>query len=182
LSLKNTDIITLLALCQKGNHLAQLEVYHRYYLAMYNTALRIVKQTDEAEDVMQEAFLAAFTKLHTFQGDASFGSWLKKIVVNHSISKIKKQHPFESLEDYKINVQEDDDETASETYSQLKAHAVLQSIQQLKPNYATALTLFFIEGYDYDEVSSILNISYANCRTLISRAKEQLRKQLTVTI
>ena len=62
-----------------------MEIYNRYYKAMYNTALRIVKDTAEAEDVMQEAFLSAFTKLDTFRGEVTFGAWLKKIVVNKSL-------------------------------------------------------------------------------------------------
>ena len=68
---------TLLQLCLKGDQKAQMEIYNRYYKAMYNTALRIVKDTAEAEDVMQEAFLSAFTKLDTFRGEVTFGAWLK---------------------------------------------------------------------------------------------------------
>ena len=56
---------------------------------MYNTSLRIVKDSAEAEDVMQESFLSAFTKLESYSGEATFGSWLKRIVVNNSISSAK---------------------------------------------------------------------------------------------
>ncbi|MBO6534314.1 MAG: RNA polymerase subunit sigma, partial [Muricauda sp.] len=72
MSRQNEHIDTLLELCKQGKQSAQLEVYNRYYKAMYNTALRIVKHTAEAEDVMQESFLNAFTKLHTFKGDVAF--------------------------------------------------------------------------------------------------------------
>ena len=66
MSQKRENIDTLLQLCLKGKQSAQLEIYNLYYKAMYNTALRIVKHSAEAEDVMQESFLNAFTKLHTF--------------------------------------------------------------------------------------------------------------------
>jgi RNA polymerase sigma-70 factor (ECF subfamily) len=68
-----------------------MEIYNRYYNAMYNTAVRIVKNSAEAEDVMQESFLNAFTKLHAFKGEVTFGAWLKRIVINNSIYHYRKQ-------------------------------------------------------------------------------------------
>jgi len=180
LTLTNEHIKELLALCLKGNQFAQMEVYNRYYLAMYNTAVRIVKQTDEAEDIMQEAFLTAFTKLHTFKGESDFGPWLKRIVVNQSITRYRKKEYTEELEDYKIKDLTDETEEESEdSYSRLKANEVLKTIHSLKKNYSTVLTLHYIEGYDYEEIAEIMNISYANSRTMISRAKDSLRKKLT---
>ena len=68
----------LVARCRKGEQRAQLEIYNKYYKAMYNTALRIVNDAPEAEDIMQEAFIKAFAKLHTFEEKSTFGAWLKK--------------------------------------------------------------------------------------------------------
>lgn len=179
LTLTEKHIDDLVVLCLKGNSLAQMEVYNRYYKAMYNTALRIVKQTDEAEDIMQEAFLTAFTKLHTFKGDANFGAWLKRIVVNQSITKFRKQVYHEDIEDFKLTKTPDEEnEDSNESYVHLKAKEVLETIKSLKSSYSTALNLHFIEGYDYEEIAEILDISYANSRTLISRAKESLRKKM----
>jgi RNA polymerase sigma factor (sigma-70 family) len=90
LSLTKQNIETLLVLCKKGNQLAQMEVYNRYHNAMFNTALRIVKDSAEAEDIMQESFLTAFNKLDSFNGEATFGSWIKRIVVNNSITQYLK--------------------------------------------------------------------------------------------
>ena len=179
MTLTEKHIDELVVLCLKGNSLAQMEVYNRYYKAMYNTALRIVKQTDEAEDIMQEAFLTAFTKLHTFKGEANFGAWLKRIVVNQSITKFRKQVYHEDIEDFKLTkTPEEDYEDSGESYVHLKAKEVLETIKTLKSSYSTALNLHFIEGYDYEEIAEILDISYANSRTLISRAKESLRKKI----
>lgn len=180
MALTSLHIDQLIKLCKEGNSLAQMEVYNRYYLAMYNIALRIVKQTDEAEDVMQEAFITAFTKLDSFKGEADFGAWLKKIVVNNGISKYRKLKNFETLEDNKqqsdfINPEETD---TFEELNQLKVNEVLKSMNQLKNNYQLVLNLFYIEGYDHEEICEIMKISYANCRTLLSRAKDSLRNQL----
>ena len=169
----------------QGKQSAQLEIYNRYYKAMYNTAFRIVKDSAEAEDVMQESFLSAFTKLHTFKGDVTFGAWLKRIVINNSIYHYKKQQKNRTvdLDDVMYKV-EDNDGVASDQngYTELKAQKVMETMKSLKDNYRVSLTLHLIEGYDYEEISEIMNISYANCRTMISRAKQSLRKKLTVNV
>jgi RNA polymerase sigma-70 factor (ECF subfamily) len=72
-------------LCTSGNQSAQLEIYDRYYKAMYNTSLRIVKDRFAAEDIMQDSFLTAFTKLKNLKDKKAFNSWLKRIVINNSI-------------------------------------------------------------------------------------------------
>jgi len=177
LALTNHHIDQLLELCKNGNQLAQLEVYNRYYLAMYNSAIHIVKDPQEAEDVMQESFLTAFTKLHQFHGDASFGAWLKRIVINKSITKYRKQIVHAAVDLEKLLLEDDDNLTYSEiSYSEIKAKEVINCLSELKENYRLILTLHYLEGYDYDEISEIMKMSYANCRTMLSRAKENLRK------
>lgn len=181
MSHKGEHIDALLALCLKGKQSAQLEVYNRYYRAMYNTALRIVKNSDEAEDVMQESFLNAFTKLYTFKAEVTFGSWLKRIVINNSIQHYRNQQKMNqvALEDVLYRVEEEEIVTDHHVLSELKAQKVIETMKRLKNNYRVSLTLHLIEGYDYQEVSNIMNISYANCRTTISRAKESLRKKIS---
>lgn len=180
MSLKNENIDTLLQLCKAQDSRAQMVVYDRYYHAMFNTAYRIVHNADEAEDIMQEAFLSAFTKLDTFRGVVSFGSWLKKIVVNKSIYHYNKNAASNtvSIENVMYKVEDNDGIILDETVAQSKAQKVLATLNGLKDNYRVSLTLHLIEGYDYEEISKIMNISYGNCRTLISRAKESLRNKM----
>jgi len=185
LSQRNEHTDALVQQCLKGKQSAQLEIYNRYYKAMYNTALRIVKHTAEAEDVMQESFLNAFTKLHTFKGEVAFGAWLKRIVVNNSIYHYKKQQKLQTsdLDEVLYKVEDNEGVTLDQNgYTELKAQKVMKTMKSLKDNYRVSLTLHLIEGYDYDEISTIMNISYANCRTTISRAKESLRKKLIQSI
>lgn len=178
----NQDIEQLVSLCKSGNQKAQLEVYNRYSKAMYNTAIRIVKDSFKAEDIMQESFLTAFTKLQTLEDANMFGAWLKRIVVNNSIgyyNKTIKQNevPLETVM-YKV---EDDNGLEEHNHNHKKVAQIMNVMKTLKPNYSLGLSLHLIEGYDYDEICEIMNISYANCRTLISRAKESLRKKLMET-
>lgn len=178
----NTEqpIDALLSLCKNGNQLAQLEIYNRYQKAMFNTALRIVKDTMEAEDVMQESFIAAFNKLDSFKGDATFGSWLKRIVVNNSIAKYKKNKRFTEVSVDNMADEADTSSSLAEAdYSNVKVAQVMEGMKALKDNYRQVLSLHLIEGYDHEEICEIMKISYANCRTMISRAKESLRKKLS---
>ena len=180
MTLTDQNIEQLVQLCKANNQLAQLEIYNRYYKAMYNTALRIVKDSFEAEDIMQEAFLTAFTKLESLKDSVTFGAWLKRIVINSSIYHYNKNSKYSDvpLNDvlYKMEDQAGIHEDHEVTNSQAKQ--VLKTMNTLKDNYRIGLTLHLIEGYDYEEISSIMNISYANCRTMISRAKENLRQKL----
>ncbi|CAM4260002.1 RNA polymerase sigma factor [Zobellia nedashkovskayae] len=182
MSQEREHIDALLQLCLDGKQSAQLEVYNRYYKAMYNTAVRIVKKSDEAEDVMQESFLSAFTKLHTFKGEVAFGSWLKRIVINNSIYQYRKQQKKNevALEDVLYKVEDNEIGIAdSHAFTEPKAQKVMETMKRLKDNYRVSLTLHLIEGYDYEEICEIMNISYSNCRTTISRAKESLRNKMT---
>ncbi|WP_461599741.1 RNA polymerase sigma factor [Winogradskyella sp.] len=178
----NQNIEQLLALCKSCDERAQFEIYNRYNKAMYNTALRIVKDSYKAEDIMQESFLTAFTKLDTLEDTKLFGAWLKRIVVNNSIvyynKTIKKQEiPLETVM-YKV---EDDNGIEEHSQENAKVKEIINTMKTLKPNYSLGLTLHLIEGYDYEEICEIMGISYANCRTMISRAKESLRKKLELT-
>tara|TARA_R110002167_G_scaffold61596_1_gene173944 strand:+ start:351 stop:860 length:510 start_codon:yes stop_codon:yes gene_type:complete len=167
-----------------GKQSAQLEVYNRYYKAMFNTALRIVKDTAQAEDIMQESFLSAFTKLHTFKGEVTFGSWLKRIVINNSIHQYRKQQKKNevALDEVMYKVEDNDGIASDHVFTELKAQKVMETMKDLKENYRVSLTLHLIEGFDYEEISEIMNISYANCRTTVSRAKESLRKKLILAV
>lgn len=173
------NIDRIIELCKKGDHRAQLGIYNRYYKAMYNTSLRIVKDPYRAEDIMQESFLKAFSKLNNLRDANMFGAWLKRIVVNNSIYQYHKTNssievPFDDVL-YKI---EDSEVAHEDSMQNMALNHLTNAMNQLKSNYYLVLTLHYIEGYDYDEICTILKISNANCRTMISRAKDSLRKIL----
>jgi len=184
-TLTKLNIEQLIELCKSGNQSAQLEVYNRYYKAMYNTSLRIVKDSYDAEDIMQDSFLLAFTKLDTLKDVKTFGAWLKRIVINNSIYHYKKNSKYANvpLDDVLYKVEENNDGIDSDfEFTNLKAQQVIQTMKTLKENYQICLTLHLIEGYDHEEICDIMNISHANCRTMISRAKDSLRQKLELVV
>jgi len=160
--------------CLENDKEAQFKIYKLYYRSMYNTSLRIVKRSDEAEDIMQESFLTAFKKIDSYKGEVSFGIWLKRIVINHSLDYLRKRKvDFEEVNsDLTVYEEEHDDETA------FTVEEVKKAIFQLSDGYRTILSLLLLEGYDHEEVSEILGISNVTSRTQFCRAKQHLRNLL----
>lgn len=149
---------------------------------MYNVAYRILKDEFEAEDLMQEAFLTVFTKMKMYKGEVTFGAWLKRIVINKSLTQLKKNNRYQEVKMEVIpnDEVEDEDEDEDETidYRGLKANIIYTCLQSLKENYRIILNLHLIEGYDYEEISQILGYTNENVRTTVSRAKKKLKQAL----
>ncbi len=143
---------------------------------MYNSSLRIVKDAAEAEDIMQESFLAAFRNIKKYKGEVSFGAWLKKIVVNRSLDSLKKKKlelfPIDS-ELYKLSEEEKEDKHNIE-YSEEQITLLKKGIDLLPTGYRIILNLYLIEGYDHEEIGSILNITSSTSRSQFLRAKKKL--------
>jgi RNA polymerase sigma factor (sigma-70 family) len=160
--------------CRKGDSQAQFELYKVYYKPMYNVCLRMVGNPVEAEDVMQEAFLNAFTKIGTYEGKVSFGAWLKKIVINRSLDQLKKRKvKFEEL-----NEKIPDEESVGLEISEIQMEQLKNTVQRLPDGYRVVLSLYLLEGYDHDEISQILGISNGSSRSQYLRAKLKLREML----
>ncbi len=144
---------------------------------MFAIAQRYLKDTAAAEDAMQESFIKAFQKLSQFNGDVTFGAWMKRIVINTCLDTIKaRKMDMESLNEevFKIADTDDDWSIPDETTIPL----VLAAIEDLAPNYKTAVQLYLLEGYDHQEISEILNISENASRTYLHRGKMKLKEKL----
>ena len=164
----------LIDACRHGNAKAQFDIYKLYYKAMYNSCFRILNNTQEAEDVMQEAFLSAFDKINSYKGEVSFGAWLKRIVVNRALDFLKK-NKIDSLPlDEKINQLSAEEETHVDIETENDVAEIKKAIEQLPSGYRIVLSLYLIEAYDHEEIGEILNISASTSRSQYNRAKKKL--------
>jgi RNA polymerase sigma factor (sigma-70 family) len=163
----------LIDACKTGDRKAQFKIYKLYYKAMYNTSLRIVNDTAEAEDIMQESFLDAFRRIDTYTGEGSFGMWLKRIVVNNSLDVLRRRKEIVSYDEIHLDFAESQEESHEEEI-QFEVRVVRETISQLPEEYRVVLSLFLLEGYDHEEISQILNISNNLSRTRFSRARQKL--------
>ena len=158
--------------CRKGSRKAQFELYQLFYKQMYNASLRIVQDTQEAEDIMQESFITAFEKLDTYKGEVPIGAWLRRIVVNRSLDALRKRKvEFETPDVIKDEPEEDDNEMQFD----LNINDVKACINELPDNYRTVLSLYLLEGYDHEEISQILNITNSTSRSQYARARKKLQ-------
>ena len=160
--------------CQVNDRKAQFQVYKLYYKAMFNTAIRIVNDSAQAEDIMQEAFLEAFRQIGSYRAESSFGTWLKRIVINKSIDEIRKTKEVISIDEVDVELADRDDD---ENYIQVlstKVEEIRKAIHALPDSYRIILSLYLLEGYDHEEISQILDISYSLSRTRYSRARKKL--------
>jgi len=144
---------------------------------MFNVALRLTGDRDEAEDVLQDAFVSAFSHLASFQHTSSFGAWLKRIVINKSINALKKRRA-EPLPDT-LDVEEEGSSNLMADYDDLTVERVKRAIMELPEGYRTVLSLYLMEGYDHQEIADILEISVGTSKSQYNRAKRRLKESLT---
>lgn len=162
--------------CKEGQRSAQYEIYKLYSKAMYNISMRILNHEEEAEDVLQESFLDAFSRIKDFRQESTFGLWLKQIVVNKSINYLRKRKvEFISTEDIDVV---DDSTTINDDDTEYKVEQIRKAILELPDGYRVVLSLYLLEGYDHEEISHILKISENTSRTQLLRAKIKLKNIL----
>jgi len=168
----------LVEACKRGDRRAMEKIYRMYARALFNTAYRITGDFHYAEDVMHEAFIKAFEHMDAYRGDAPLGAWLKRIAVNESLQWLKKYRRYETDRDEWPEMAAEDETPPDDTWQTEDKKRLAEALMKLNPRYRTVLSLHYIEGYDLQETASIMDISYANVRTLLTRAKQQLKKIL----
>lgn len=167
----------LIERCLRGETLAYKELYERYAKAMYNTCYRMLGNAGEAEDALQEIFIEAFKNLSSFEYRSTFGAWLKKICVNKCINQLKKRREdFVELDNIPaVLLEEKEAEDGDVAY---KVAQVKLALMRLPAGYRTVLNLYLFEGYDHEEIASILKVAESTARTQYMRAKQKLLELL----
>ncbi|WP_136481044.1 RNA polymerase sigma factor [Cognatitamlana onchidii] len=155
-----------------GDRTSQYELYELYVDAMYNVSMRMMRVKEDAEDVLQDSFVEAFNNMSSFRYDSTFGSWLKRIVINKSINQLKKKKilavPIEN-EIYHIKNDVKDEDTS--IYDIKK---VIKAIELLPAGYQQIINLYLVEGFDHVEISEVLGISTSTSKSQYHRAKKRL--------
>lgn len=168
---KHTDLIEA---CKKGSSKAQHQLYKLYSRAMFNTSYRMMHDKEIAEDMLQEAFCQAFMSINTFRYESSFGSWLKRILINNCINELKRRK-LELV--YMNDLQQiyPDHHDSHEDESSYTVEDVKKAMEDLPQGSRTIFSLYLFEGYDHQEIAQILNIRESASRSQYSRAKSKIR-------
>lgn len=167
----------VIELCMKGDVRAQYQLYSLYSKAMYNICMRMTNQVEEAEDLLQESFSYAFSKLGSFRFESSFGAWLKRIVVNTCINHLKKRKVD------LVYTEQHNDPAPTEDYVdyeeiRFKVDGVMKAMEKLPEGYRVVFSLYLLEGYDHKEISEIMGISESTSKSQFLRAKQKIKEIL----
>ena len=163
--------------CMKGDVRAQYQLYSLYSRAMYNICYRMTNQKEEAEDLLQESFSYAFSKLGSFRFESSFGAWLKRIVVNTCINHLKKKRvDLVYTEQHNDPAPEEDPVDYEEI--RFRVESVMKAMGKLPEGYRIVFSLYLLEGYDHKEISEILGITESTSKSQFLRAKQKMKEIL----
>jgi RNA polymerase sigma-70 factor (ECF subfamily) len=158
------------------------QLISKYQNRLYNGMVQILRSEPEAEDVVQDAFVLAFTKLNTFKGNSAFFTWLYRIGYNVAITRIRRRKPTVSIEGKPDQGRLDFPDQGPAPGDQLERHEetvqLMKALDRLSEEHRSILVLREMEELDYDAISEILDLPIGTVRSRLHRARHQLREQL----
>ncbi len=158
---------------KSGDRNSQYRLYELYVDSMYNVSMRILNVKEDAEDIVQDSFVDAFKNLTSFRYESTFGSWLKRIVINKSINHLKRKRiPLVPIEHHEYHIHEE----INDPVIAYDVHKVKTGIKKLPIGYRQIINLYLIEGYDHIEIAEILEITVSTSKSQYHRAKKKLIK------
>ena len=183
------DETALVERARAGDTAAFTELVEKYERKIYRLAKHITQNDEDAEDVLQEAFLKAFSHLDSFEGQSKFYTWIVRIAVNEALMKLRKRKSDKtvSLDEPQDTGEETVtreiavwDEDPEQKYSQEELREILDSaVNSLKPSFRTVFVLRDIEELSTEETAEALGISIPAVKSRLLRARLQLREKLT---
>ncbi len=170
----------LLAACQAGKRVAQKRVYELFAPKMVNICRRYAKDLEQARDFMHDGFIKVFLNITKFRGESSLETWITRIMINNSISAIKKEVRNGikvKLEDVKLKESESFD-FELERKQPITAAQVFETMNELPIGYKTVLTLYILDGYTHKEIGEQIGISEGTSKSQLAKGKRLLAKLL----
>ncbi len=163
----------IISRCKKQDRLAQKALYEKYAPLFYSICKRYIKDSTEAEDLLVESFYKIFSKIDQFKGEGSFEGWMKRIVINEALMRIRKRHNLNLHVDIEKAYDLKEDAVAVEN---LQYNEILSLIDLLPNGYRTVFNLYVIEGYKHREIAEKLDISINTSKSQLILAKKKLRE------
>jgi len=142
---------------------------------MFGVCLRYSKDSTEAEDNLQEGFIKVFTYIKNFRHEGSLEGWVRKIMVNVSLEKFRKQNVMYPVEDISLY---DSQSYSNDIIEKMSADELIKLIQELPPRYRMVFNLFVMEGMNHKEISKEMKISEGTSKSNLARARDILKKKV----
>jgi len=162
-----------LARAKRGNVAACEQIYRSFSSPAYSVAFRICQNREAAQEIAQEAFITAFRKLRQFRGDAPFWGWLRRVVVNHAISAIRRESRTETIEFQEYHVTSEGGQERTGLAMDLDC-----ALGQLGREDRAVVWLHDVEGYNHKEIAKLFGKTESFSKTRLSRARARLRDLL----
>ena len=170
------DLKILIKECASGNVRAQEKLYRTFSPKMFGICLRYAKDRTEAEDNLQDGFIKVFENIRNFRHEGSFEGWMRRIMVNVSLGKFRKQNlllPVEDIGNY------EEPSLSDNVIAKLGADDLLELIQQLPPRYRMVFNMYVLDGLNHQQISEAMNISVGTSKSNLARAREILKRKVT---
>lgn len=185
----DAEDLRLMARCRAGDAGALRELFDRHQRRVFNVALRIVNNVEDAEEIVTEVFLRVWTRSHSFQGRSRVTTWLHQIAANLSVDRIRAMNSRRSLSldalagtDAVASLQSDERSQPEQACIREEESAQLhQAISQLTSEDRMLVTLYHLEGCSYEEIREITGISLTNIKSKLFRARRRLRNMLSAS-
>ena len=165
----------LIEKCLNGDPLAQHRLFNLYVKGMYNVVFRLTGNEQEAQDVVQEGFIKAFSRMRQFKHQSTFGAWLKRIMINTALDSLKKHKP--EFTDLQMALNHTDEQEVESSHF-LHPELVNEEILKLPEGCRVIFTLYQLEGYEQSEIAEELSISVSTVKTQYRRARLLLKERL----
>ncbi|SHJ49356.1 RNA polymerase sigma-70 factor, ECF subfamily [Tangfeifania diversioriginum] len=158
-----------------GDVRAQEKLYRMFAPKMFGVCMRYAKDRTEAEDNLQDGFVNVFTNLKKFRHEGSFEGWVRRIMVNVSLSKYRKQHILYPVED--VGKYETQSFTGN-ILEKISADELINLIQELPPRYRMVFNLFVMEGLSHQEIGEAMKITEGTSKSNLARARDILKRKV----
>lgn len=163
--------------CIQEDESCQRELFRRYAGRMLGVCQRYARSTADAEDIVQDAFIKVFDKIHQFKSEGSFEGWIRRIVVNTALKKYTIIRYDKEVSGYEITDRNESSMEAS-AYAHLNEKELLGMINNLPDGYRIVFNLYVIEGYQHEEIAQMLKIHPGTSRSQLVKARNMLKQQI----
>jgi len=169
----------LIARCRQGDIKSYQLLYNRYSRAMYHTCMRVVMHAEDAEDILQEAFMEAFVNLDKLKNDEAFGGWLKRIMINKSVNFVRRHRKnwLEAEDAELINIPEE--QAFDESEFRGKIDAIIEAMGTLSEKYKMVINLHIFEQMSFEEIASTMDLPSSTVRVQYLRGKQKVLDRLS---
>ena len=169
----------LIARCRKGDIKSYELLYNRYSHAMYHTCLRIVMNTADAEDILQEAFMDAFVNLHKLKNAEAFGGWVKRIMINKSVNFVRRhKKSWLQIEDAEL-MDIPEEQPFDEPVFEEKLDAIVEIMSSLPEKYRMVINLHIFEQLSFEEIAAAMDMPSSTVRVQYLRGKQKILERLS---